>query len=403
MDTSYADLMDAAGDQHIFRSLIARFLCEKLPLRLAQTPRVGLVMPLPMQLEWQSILYNHGLAAPGWPRKFGGRDWALSQMHMWYDECAKARAPRHVLQSLSMIGPIIMQFGSVEQHARHLPGILSGQVMWCQGYSEPGSGSDLISLRTQAVRSGDHYIVNGQKIWTTFAHESDWIFALVRTDSSVAPSRGISFLLIDMRSPGLVVKPIISIDGLHHLNEVFFTDVVVPAENLIGAENEGWRYAKALLNHERLSICDPTELKARAAMLKRFCALPEGRLHLDASLADLQRKLAVLDISLIALDASYQRVRSDIEAGRDPGQAAAALKFMDTELSQSLHEIDVEITGLMACGDQTAAFRPSDDFESIGPAALSLAFAGYAFSRAYSIAGGTSEVQKNIIWRGLAS
>ena len=184
---------------------------------------------------------------------------------------------------------------------------------------------------------------------------------------------------------------------------MFFTDVEVPAENLIGAENEGWRYAKALLIHERLSICDPTEVKARAAMLKRFCASQEGRSHLDASLPDVQRKLAALDIGLAALDASYQRVRMDIEAGRDPGQGAAALKFMDTELSQTLHEIDIEMAGLTVCADQTAAFRPSNDFEPVGPAASSLAFAGYAFSRANSIAGGTSEVQKNIIWRGLSS
>jgi alkylation response protein AidB-like acyl-CoA dehydrogenase len=396
------ETIEAAAGPEAFRSRVRRFLHDNLPARLAATPRVGLVLPPAMQLEWQRILHNHGLGAPGWPREHGGRGWSLGRMHMWYDECAKARAPRHTLQSLSMLGPILMQFGSARQRARHLPAIISGEVMWCQGYSEPGSGSDLVSLKTRAVRDGDDFVVNGQKIWTSSAHESDWMFALVRTDDAAPAPRGISFLLIDMRTIGIAIRPIISIDGLHHLNEVFFTDVRVPAENLVGAANEGWRYAKALLNHERLSICDPTELRARAALLQQFSGSPEGRAWLGDSKAAIDRKLAGLDIELDGLDATYQRVLAALEGGRDPGQSASALKFIDTQLSQTLTEIGVEIAGLTACAEQTPMFEALGNFEPVGPASLALAFAGYALSRAHTILGGASEIQKNIIWRAIS-
>ncbi|MGV8995606.1 MAG: acyl-CoA dehydrogenase family protein [Parvibaculaceae bacterium] len=398
-----SDHIDAAGDLVEFRERIRAFLIEALPRRLAETPRAGLAMPVPMLLEWQAILYQHGLGAPAWPKKIGGLGWSPRQMHVWYDECAKARAPRHVLQTISMIAPILINFGDAEQQSRHLPGIISGDVMWCQGYSEPGSGSDLASLKTSAQRQGNRYIVNGQKIWTTYAHEADWIFALVRTDPDAIAQRGISFLLIDMKSPGIEIRPIISIDGLHHLNEVFFNNVEVPVGNRIGEENKGWDYAKSLLNHERLGICDPTELRARMECLSIFMRSDEGQIFLGTSANDIARKLATLEIGISSLDASYLRILQQIENGIGPGPGAAALKYLDTELTQSLNEIALEMAGEYATADQSPAFAPDSKYRAVGPSQLSLAYMGYAFSRSNSIAGGTDEVQKNIVWRALSA
>ena len=296
-----------------------------------------------------------------------------------------------------------MNFGSEAQKQKHLPGIVSGETMWCQGYSEPGSGSDLASLTTRAERLGDKYIVNGRKIWTTFAHESDWIFALVRTSSEGRPQEGISFILIDMTTPGIDIRPLVSIDNLHHLNEVSFDNVEVPAENLIGEENRGWTYAKALLNHERLGLCDPTELRARLNLLKDFCRSDEGTEFLASSLDDIVRKLALLEIEISGIETTYLRTLQDIENGDEPGPSAASLKFVDTALTQTLHEIGLEAAGIYAISDQSDAFDPAKQHVTLGPKALSLAYAGYAFSRANSIAGGTNEVQKNIIWRAISA
>lgn len=399
----YASYIDEARGLPEFRSRIRQFLVDHLPVRLADTPRAGLAMPTRMQLEWQQILHSHGLGAPSWPREYGGRCWSLRQMHIWNEECANARAPRHVLQTISMLGPILMNFGSEAQKQKHLPGIVSGETMWCQGYSEPGSGSDLTSLTTRAERLGDKYIVNGRKIWTTFAHEADWIFALVRTSSEGRPQEGISFILIDMATPGIDIRPLVSIDNLHHLNEVSFDNVEVPAENLIGEENHGWTYAKALLNHERLGICDLTELRARLNLLKDFCHSDEGADFLAASVDDIVRKLALLEIEISGLEATYQRTLEDIEGGDEPGPSAASLKFIDTVLTQTLHEIGLEAAGMYAISDQSDAFDPAKQHVALGPKSLSLAYVGYAFSRANSIAGGTNEVQKNIIWRAISA
>lgn len=402
MSLVIAEVLDSLSDLAEFRRCVAVFLSQQLPVRLAKTPRVGIALPVRQQLEWQSILHANGLGAPGWPIEHGGRGWSLRKMHVWWEECAKARAPRPLLQAISMIGPILQKYGTAAQRARHLPGILSGEVVWCQGYSEPGAGSDLAQLQTRADRHGDRFVVNGQKIWTTFAHEADWMFALVRTGKEGPPQKGISFLLMDMESPGISVRPLVSIDGLHHLNEVYFRDVEVPAEQLIGEENRGWDYAKALLNHERLGICDPTELRARMNALRTFLVSAEGREYLGDSYQDIARKISELEISLSSLEASYARILEQLETGREAGPAVAALKYLDTAITQSLHEIGLETAGIYGVPDQTPAFDPKNNYRPLGPEGLSLAYAGYAFSRANSIAGGTSEVQKNIVWRSLA-
>ncbi|MAN63303.1 MAG: pimeloyl-CoA dehydrogenase large subunit, partial [Parvibaculum sp.] len=251
-----------------FRAEVRSFLEDALPQDVKEAPSVGVAIEKPLLKKWHKILADKGWAAPHWPVEHGGTGWTITQKHIWDEEVSRAGAPRLMAFGLSMVGPVIYAFGNEEQKAQHLPGILNGDVWWCQGYSEPGSGSDLSSLKTKAVRDGDDYIINGQKIWTSYAHEADWIFCLVRTDDSGKQQEGISFVLIDMKTPGVEVKPIVSIDGLHHLNEVFFTDVRVPVANRIGEEGKGWTYAKFLLVNERTGIAGVAQSKMAVDRLK---------------------------------------------------------------------------------------------------------------------------------------
>ena len=253
-----------------FRTEVRAFLAESLTAELTKAAELGFGIARSEGAKWHKALFDQGWVAPEWPVEHGGTGWSATQQHVFSEELALAGAPMLMPFGLGMVGPVIYTFGTQEQKDQHLPGVLDGSTWWCQGYSEPGSGSDLASLKTTAVREGDTYVVNGQKIWTTNAHKADWIFALVRTDTECKPQRGISFLLIDMKTPGLDVKPIVSIDGMHHLNEVYFTDVRVPVTNLIGEENKGWTYAKFLLGHERSGIAGVAGSKRAVQALKEI-------------------------------------------------------------------------------------------------------------------------------------
>jgi alkylation response protein AidB-like acyl-CoA dehydrogenase len=328
-------------------------------------------------VRWHRIVARQGWAAPGWPVEYGGTGWSAVQRHLWEEECARAGCPPILPFGVNMVAPVIMAFGSAEQKAYYLPRILDCTDWWCQGYSEPGAGSDLASLKTTAERRGDHYLVNGQKTWTTLAQHADMIFCLVRTDTGVRKQEGISFLLIDMHAPGVTVRPIVMLDEEHEVNEVFFDNVQVPLANLVGQENRGWTYAKYLLGHERTGIAAVGRSKRELAFLKAL-ALREQKggqaLLMDPLFA---AKVATLEIELLALETTVLRVLSRDDPA--PGPEASLLKVRGSELQQELTELMVEALGPQALADD-AGLVPT-----------------YLNYRKTSIYGGSNEIQKNII------
>src|SRR3989338_10356737 len=283
---------------------------------------------------WAKILGKKGWLGFGWPKEFGGPGWTSVQKHLFEEECALAGAPRIVPFGPVMVAPVIMAFGNAEQQKRFLPGIASGEVWWREGYSEPGSGSDLASVKTRAERVGNKYIVNGQKTWTTLGQYGEWIFCLVRTSTEGKPQTGISFLLIDMKSPGVTVRPIIMLDGGHEVNEVFFDNVEVPAENLIGEENKGWTYAKHLLSHERTNIADVNRAKRELDRLKRIAKV-EG-VYDDVRFRD---EIARLEVDVVALEMLVLRVLSAEKSGKNPLDIAGLLKIRGSEIQQRYSEL----------------------------------------------------------------
>ena len=299
---------------------------------------------------------------------------------------------------IDMVGPVLYSFGSEAQQAQHLPKIRDGSVWWCQGYSEPGSGSDLASLKTSAQRDGDDYIVNGQKIWTTNAHKADWIFTLVRTDTEAKPQRGISFLLIDMKTPGVEVKPIVSIDGMHHLNQVFFSDVRVPTQNLIGEENMGWTYAKFLLANERAGI-------ANVAHSERLVKALVDITHTErdgfgGALSDskaFMSNLAATEVQLQALKALEARVVASVEKTGAPGDEASMLKIVSTQVQQTLEALRVEAVGNYSLPFETDLIRGESNLPAPGPDYAVSAVSDMNFGRASSIYGGSNEIQRNVM------
>ena len=335
-------------------------------------------------MAWEQTLASKGWLATGWPKEYGGTGWTATQRYIWDDECALANVPGVNPFGVSMCGPVLMAFGSDEQKAEHLPHIVNATRLWCQGYSEPGSGSDLASLKTRAERDGDEYVVNGQKIWTTSAHIADWIFCLVRTDSEGRKQEGISFLLIDMKTPGIEVREIRSIDGAHHLNEVFFKDVRVPAKNLVGEEGKGWTIAKFLLGHERTSIAGVPMCKAAIAELKDLR-------DADPMLRDdpkIDEDIAALEVDLLALEFTNLRALERAESGKPPGPESSGLKIKGTELQQALAEFKVELGAYASLPWQA---------DAIGQPAYAGATASYNIGRAATIYGGTNEIQKNVL------
>lgn len=390
------DLHYSAEDM-AFRDQVRSFLDEHLPQDLQQKVLNHRRLAKEDFVRWHRIVAKQGWVGTGWPREYGGTGWTPVQRHIWEEECARAGTPPILPFGVNMVAPVIMAFGNEAQKRHYLPRILNCDDWWCQGYSEPGSGSDLASLKTRAQREGDHYVVNGQKTWTTLAQHADMIFCLVRTDAAARKQEGISFLLIDMHSPGITVRPITMLDEEHEVNEVFFDNVKVPVANLVGEENKGWTYAKYLLGHERTNIAAVGRAKRELQFLKRIAA--KQNLHGDPLLDDpvFASKVASLEIEIMALEMTVLRVLSMEGRRRGPGPEASLLKIKGTEIQQALTELMVEAVGPYALpfdpayldGEAEHSATGDDDAAPLAP---------YYFNyRKTSIYGGSNEIQKNII------
>ena len=347
--------------------------------------------------QWHQIVAAKGWVAPAWPVEWGGTGWSPTQKHIYEEECARAGAPQILPFGITMVGPVIMRFGNEGQKRHFLPRILDGSDWWCQGYSEPGSGSDLASLKTRAERKGDKYIVNGQKTWTTLAQHADMIFCLVRTDPEAKKQEGISFLLMDMHAKGITVRPIVTMDEDAEVNEVFFDNVEVPVENLIGDENKGWTYAKYLLGHERTNIARVGNSKRELAFLKNIAS--EQQVDGKSLMQDMRfaSKVADLEIELMALEMTVLRVvsaeSSAASTGKGgPGPEASLLKVKGSEIQQRLTELMVEAIGPRALPFHVDEFDDATKGELIDPLA-----ATYFNYRKTTIYGGSNEIQKNIM------
>jgi alkylation response protein AidB-like acyl-CoA dehydrogenase len=375
-----------------FRDEVRDWVEASLPKDISHKVRHSMRLSREDQQAWQKILGKKGWLGYNWPTQFGGPGWNAVQKHLFEEACARAAAPRILPFGPVMVAPVIMAFGNAEQHQRFLPGIASGEVWWSQGYSEPGSGSDLASLKTRAERRGDKFIVNGQKTWTTLGQYGDWIFCLVRTSTEGKPQTGISFLLVDMKSPGITVRPIITMDGEHEVNEVFFDNVEVPAENLIGEENKGWTYAKYLLAHERTNIADVNRAKRELERVKRI-ARAEG-LWDDLRFRD---QIALLEVDIVALEMMVLRVLSAEKSGKQSLDVAGLLKIRGSEIQQRYSELMMLAGGPCTWPYVAEAMEGGWQGDLAIDAAL-LPLAGFYFNqRKTTIYGGSNEVQRNIV------
>ena len=379
-----------------FRSEIRQWVAANLPHDISHKVLNALRLSRDDMQRWHKILGAKGWLGYHWPTQFGGPGWTAVQKHLFEEECALAGAPRIMPFGPVMVAPVIMAFGTPEQHQRFLPGIASGEVWWSQGYSEPGSGSDLASLKTRAVRTitpeGNKFIVNGQKAWTTMGQYGEWIFCLVRTGTEGKPQAGISFLLIDMKSPGITVRPIITMDGEHEVNEVFFDNVEVPADNLIGEENKGWTYAKFLLSHERTGIADVNRSKRELERVKRI-AKAEG-VYDDPRFRD---QVALLEVDIVALEMMVLRVLSAEKSGRQSLDVAGLLKIRGSEIQQRFSELMMLAAGPATLPYQHEAMEAGWQGDFAG-AAICAPLAGTYFNmRKTTIYGGSNEVQRNIV------
>jgi len=388
--------IDFTESEKNFRLEVRDFFQNELPEQVKLAIDNGLRLSKEEQILYQQALATKGWAGTNWPVEHGGTGWSATQKYIFYNESAKAKAPRIVPFGLSMVAPVIYSFGNKEQQERFLPDILSSKVWWCQGYSEPNAGSDLAGIKTKAVRDGEDYIVNGVKTWTTLGHYADWIFCLVRTQDTGKKQEGISFLLIDMHTPGVTVKPIITLDGRREVNEVFFEDVRVPAHNLIGEEGKGWTYAKVLLTHERTNIAGVASSKQRLSSIYEMLETPpDGMADLRKNNVFMARVLAT-EVELKALEYTELRVLSSVSTGKAPGPESSILKIKGTEVQQALDELYVEMAGIYAL-----PFLPQqyDDatVEQIGPFFAANTAPHYYNNRKVTIYGGTNEIQKNII------
>ncbi|MBI4987747.1 MAG: acyl-CoA dehydrogenase family protein [Rhodocyclales bacterium] len=381
--------LDFTDAENAFRAEVRAFVRDKLPDTIRDKVASGLHLTRDEHLQWQRLLFERGgWSGPGWPKAFGGPGWSPVEQYIFEEECALGGAPRLIPFGMKMVAPVIMAFGNRRQQERFLPKILSAEEWWCQGYSEPGAGSDLASLRTRAVKRDDKYVVNGQKTWNTLGQYADWIFCLVRTDPEAKAQRGISFLLIDMKSPGITVRPIITLDGAHEVNEIWFEDVKVPVENRVGEENKGWTCAKFLLGHERSNIAGIGIAKRELARAKRIAAAEtkRGRPLIEDPL--FAARLAEIEIDLMALEITNLRVLSAEAENKAPGPEASILKIKGTELQQAISELI-----LQAVGPYALPFGKT----APGPAHAANRAAQYLNLRKLSIYGGSNEIQKNIV------
>jgi alkylation response protein AidB-like acyl-CoA dehydrogenase len=380
-----------------FREEVRAFFKDKYPADIKAKQAQGVYLSKADHVAWQKALFDQGWAGINWPVEHGGTGWSQTEKYIYANEAAEAKAPRIIPFGLSMVAPVIYTYGNEEQKARFLPDILASNVWWCQGYSEPNSGSDLASLKTKAVRDGDHYIVSGTKTWTTLAQHADWIFCLVRTDDSGRKQEGISFLLIDMNDPGVTVTPIITIDGIREVNEVHFDSVRVPVSNLIGEEGKGWTYAKVLLTHERTGIARVAESKARLKSIKKMIDETPAGVEDVRSNSVFMARLLEIEVELKAIEYTELRVLSSVSTGKAPGPESSILKIKGSEIMQALDEIVVEIAGIYALPFVPEQYQAGFDGESVGPLFAAKAAPVYYNNRKVSIYGGTNEIQKNII------
>ncbi|MEM9570364.1 MAG: acyl-CoA dehydrogenase family protein [Pseudomonadota bacterium] len=389
--------LDFSPEEVAFRNEVRTFIDENYPEEMRGTATRD-DMTREQFLAWHKVLGKKGWSAPAWPEEYGGTGWTSTQRYIWSEENARIDATMPLPFGVSMVGPVIYTFGNDEQKARYLPKILSGEEWWCQGYSEPGAGSDLASLKTTAVRDGDHYVINGQKTWTTLAQHADWGFFLCRTDPNAAkPQEGISFILVDMNTPGIEVRPIITIDGGHEVNEVWLTDVRVPVENRVGEENQGWTYAKFLLAHERSGIAGVARSKRGIERLRNIASteLLDGEpLINDDSFA---RKISQLEIDLTALEFTELRTLARESAGKGPGPESSILKVKGTEIQQRLTELTLEAVGSYGAPDFRGFPDDGSNEFAIGPDYAHHSAPTYFNFRKTSIYGGSNEIQRNII------
>ena len=399
MDLNFSD-QDLA-----FRDEVRTFIADHYPPHLKAKFDEGEELSKEDFLSWHKALAAKGWAGIAWPVEYGGTGWTNVQRYIFAEESARADAMRLLPFGLNMVGPVIYTFGTPEQKAKYLPRILSGDDWWCQGYSEPGAGSDLANLRTKAERfTGDdgkeYYRVNGQKTWTTLAQHADWIFALVRTDPTVKPQEGISFLLIDMKTPGITVRPIITLGGEHEVNEVWFEDVIVPVENRVFHENKGWTCAKFLLAHERTGIAGVAASKRGVERIKTIARTEIDSFGDEAAplLANpfFKRKVAELEVDLTALEFTELRTLAGESSGKGPGPESSLLKIKGTEIQQRITELALEAVGHYGA-PYFRGFGEGDNEHPIGPDYAHRAAPTYFNVRKTSIYGGSNEIQRNII------
>jgi len=388
--------LEFSPEEIAFQQEVRTFIEENYPAELRGKQDEGDDLDRDDFLSWHRILAKKGWSAPAWPVQYGGTGWTPTQKFIFSEEIARADCIRVLPFGISMVGPVIYTFGTEEQKQRFLPDILSGAKWWCQGYSEPGAGSDLANLRTKAVRDGDHYVVNGQKTWTTLAQHADWGFFLVRTNSDAKAQEGISFLLIDMKTPGITVRPIITLGGEHEVNEVWLEDVRVPVENRIYEENKGWTCAKFLLAHERTGIAAVAGSKRGVEKIKQIARTEmDGERPLLAN-PFFKRKVAELEMDLTALEYTELKIIAGEAAGKGPGPEASMLKIKGSEIQQRITELALEAVGHYGA-PYFRGFGEGDNEHPIGPDYAHRTAPTYFNTRKTTIYGGSNEIQRNII------
>jgi alkylation response protein AidB-like acyl-CoA dehydrogenase len=373
-----------------FQDEVGAFFRDEFPADIREAIDSGGQLSPEMQIRWQKLLYEKGWAAPNWPVEYGGTGWTPIQKYIYAREEGLANAPIVVPFGLNMVGPVIYTFGSEEQKQRFLPDILASNVWWCQGYSEPGAGSDLASLKMRADRVGDHYVVNGTKTWTTLGQHADWIFCLARTSSDVARRQeGISFLLIDMTSPGVTVTPIITLDGKHEVNEVHFDDVEVPADNLVGEEGRGWTYGKVLLQHERANSSNTFRSEYRLRKLRDQASRSIRGARPLAEDPNFMRRVAAVEVELKSLEYIELRTLASVASGKAPGAESSFLKLLGTEIQQSIDALYMD-----AAGYYSLPYKPDPPVGEGNETSTALRYFNFRKATIYA---GSNEIQKNII------
>ncbi len=388
--------LEFSPEEMAFQQEARTFIAENYPAALRGKQDEGDELTKEDFLSWHHVLAKKGWIAPAWPVEYGGTGWTPTQRFIWSEEIARADCIRIMPFGITMVGPVIYTFGTPEQKAKFLPRILSGEDWWCQGYSEPGSGSDLASLRTAAVRDGDDYVVNGQKTWTTMAQHADWGFFLVRTNKEAKAQEGISFLLIDMKTPGITVRPIITLGGEHEVNEVWLEDVRVPVENRVYEENKGWTCAKVLLAHERTGIAAIASSKRGVEKIKEIARTEQdGDKPLLAN-AFFRRTVSELEIDLTALEFTELRSLAGEAAGKGPGAEASLLKIKGSEIQQRITDLALEAVGHYGA-PYFRGFGEGDNEHPIGPDYAHRTAPTYFNARKTTIYGGSNEIQRNII------